>query len=330
MSRLFARLRGTAPSPVDPPDPGDYLPGVIAAGGGLQAVWNLRNTAGLSGPLTKNLPGDSALLPAGSSTSTGPNELFLPNSGAAYTVQDFGLLGHEVHMRAGAAQAILRNARLYNPGGGRLIEVETGADALFEDVELDSTGVSNIRATGVALGGGATHVVMRRVKSFGGSVSGVMVYSANTEWEDCFLGSYGLNPSPDPHMEPIFFFRGTHVIDQMLIDPTDELAAGGGTTALIYIEAGSTGSGLGNTEVTINRSILRGCGPAHLNIYSAIQIAAKGYNAKLTIKDSAIERGTHAGKPYALPSESNGGVVTIVDGGGNYDLNSGEPIILTK
>ena len=156
---------------------------------------------------------------------------------------------------------------------------------------------------------------------------------------DSFVGTFGHDPKDDSlpnaaansHMEQIFVGNGANTFTRVLFDssdantdPTNTL-----TTGLHYIE----GDLAGNITVAYVNCIIKGGQTQGISggakVQTAVALAAKNATTvNVTFTNCAIEHGQ--GYYIQTQAETGLGVVTVTDGGGNRDLNTGTLLTVTK
>jgi hypothetical protein len=156
---------------------------------------------------------------------------------------------------------------------------------------------------------------------------------------DSFMGTFGFDPKDDSlpdatansHMEQMFVGNGANTFTRVLFDtsdantdPTNTL-----TTGIHYIE----GDLSGNITVAYVNCIIKGGQTQGISggakVQTAVALAAKNATTvNVTFTNCAIEHGQ--GYYIQTQAETGGGVVTVTDGGGNRDLNTGTLLTVTK
>lgn len=307
-----------------PITPVSYPPGVVAAG--LQAVWNLRSTAGATLSPTLVMPTNSASLPSGSAVTTSPNQVFLPLSGTP-TLAGWNWNNYNPVVRGGVnLNTFTQNVMTANDGSGRLLKVgnddAVGGTALADYVTFDALGISNVNAGATQIDSNSS-LTIRHSRLVNASHINLKAFGAAVV-EDSWLGAYCLNPPGGAHCESAFFSSTTSLL-RVLVDNTDA-APLGGQTGPLYFEADVNG----NLVATMDSVIVNW--PSSMALLGTMQVAAKnGKTLQLTVRNSVLKRGSNTGSVnrYFVITQVTGGVVTIIDGGGNFDLETGAPINVT-
>lgn len=313
MSRLNFLYRGKAV--IVPPEPSVYPQGVIDLG--LQAVWDLKDTAGATLSSLYTPAANPGQLPAGTSVSTGPGQVQLPASGTYGEISRFNFSGYQVEPR-GSGVGSISQSYFANPGGTRLFISAGTSDVSIDRCTFTGASVTNDFAALVTPGTGTTFALTNS-KLQHAPMAILYSFAASTLVEDCYMSDVGENPiAVDPHLEMARSDKGDTIyrrsfFDMSTLNPT-------GVTGILYFEA-NTSSG-GPITVLIENCIL--AGSAIWSLLYTLQVAGKGQNVSITINDCAIENGITG--PIGI-TETSGGNVTIA-GMGNLDLHTGLPLVL--
>lgn len=298
-----------------------YPPGVIAAG--LQSVWDLRSTAGPTLATNKIMNADQASLPATSNVTASPPQVFLPTTGTP-TLDRWDWNNYNPVVRGGANLNTFTNNKFRAPGFGRLLKVGNdgpAGTALVQFTDFDATGISNVNAGATQIDSNST-LTVQNSRMFGASHINLKAFGVAVV-QDSFLGTFCLNPPVAAHCESAFFSNNT-TLSRVLVD-NSAAAPSGGQTGPLYFEADA----VGNIVATMDQTIINW--PDAMALLGTLQVAGKnGKSLRLTVSNSVFKKGSNAGLAgYFVITQFNTGTVCIIDGGGNYDLVSGNSINLT-
>jgi len=291
--------------------PPAYPQGVINAG--LQAVWDLRTTAGV-GPGVLTPVGMYALPPGLVLDASGVNStasasvnlidftgdgVFATNNGNVLDITDAVFAG-------AIARYLMMGRNSHNTGGGT--PACNVLRATFDGTLGLTANAALINGTGASPSLSLTNSRIDNAPRSG------MTWGGNgpLDMTDCFLGKFGLNTTAIDHLQAIHLLSGTCVWTHCLFDPVGSVYTGG-KTAIIYPEATD-----GPIDLTLDGCIVPDTD--HQFLYP-IHLSGHSFNAVMTIKNSVLQRGTHG--QYMTATGSH--VHTIIDGGNNWDID-GAPI----
>lgn len=302
-----ARLKLLLARPFTPDSGGSYPLGVIAAG--LQAVYDLKTTAGPTQSALITLPGGAASVPV---TISG-DDAQTATSGTV-TAARAQFTGYDLQAR-GTCVVALTQPRLGN-SGGRVAQVQDTASLTITDGEIDAAGAANAFSGAITAYEG-TEFAATNTKWVNAPMMFLRAYGPDFVITSNYFGSYGLNPyASDSHLEAIQVDGGTGGIHTSRFEPGSDPPSMGGHTAPLYYE-----DYLSNVDHEIRDVIIGWTGSP--GIPASVQAAAKnGRNVTLRVSGSVLKMGTSA---YVVPSQISG-VLTIIDEGGNYDYDTGAPI----
>jgi hypothetical protein len=313
-------------TPAPTPPSGTYPASVVAAG--LQSVWNLRTTAGLTSTPTKT-PTNSALPPGTTSVfEYGQNDIHITQD-ASFDGWDF--TGYRLIID-GSPTVTFTNTKFAYPNGDAVLDMGTTLDSespnvtcshcefdLHDMVEFYESPIRVYGNTTFTLNDSFLHNASRDYMS-------VIVTTNGLHASRNFIMSPGKASQVGDHIEAIHIYGGTNYLTQNLFDVTDGAHILGGWTGIFYTE------GYHVTAKTIaDRNILMGSQAARL-LYE-MQMGYKdnpGVTAETDLTNNVIERGTSSG--YM----GNSGGTLIMTGnrdlltGGSIDTNSLAAAALTS
>ena len=264
---------------------------VIAAG--LQSVWNLRNTAGLSHPAT-NTPGATAL-PAGAALAS------YVSAGVTYhevlvigscTFTDWDFTGYEVHVNGNIIVDFTNCRFRYN--GGYLLPFSGqsgGAPTVTcANCEFDGTGTLGQNESNVEIFNGSFSAANSWFHD--PAVDSITMLSSGTcALTSCYFRAPGKGSISTSHLECIHWRNGTNTATNCLFDLTDGVAYGvgvaprGGMTSVVFTE------GLqGVTSTACSGCIMIGAAALHTNY--TIQGGASTYTVSIVMQNCVLEKGT--------------------------------------
>jgi len=135
--------------------------------------------------------------------------------------------------------------------------------------------------------------------------------------DHCFVGAIGLLSKSDDHLETIFVHGGQISYKNTLFDVTGSPTPPSTLTGVLFFK-----STYSQIDAVIDHCIVTG--EASLKGNYAIQAASAGSDINLTISNTGLQRGTSG----YIGVTTGVGKVSIVDGGGNYDIDTGKAISL--
>lgn len=288
-----------------------FPPGVSAAR--LEAVWTLSRTAG---PKSDRQTSLRHVAPPGSRSDN--LNLYLPRTGGRLDRWD--LSGRAVAVDGGVFE--FNDVVFRNPDAPRLLMIgERGpAEVMIRNSRFDGADMTRLFAGVVQINPGSK-LTLRGCHM--DNAPRLLISSAGESLtlEDCYVGAFGMRPIPEDHLEAVFVHAGRVSFRRTLFDASgsEGRLPPNTLTAHLFFKAdvGPIDAELDGVVIT-GVKVLKG-------LYT-IQVGAKGHPARLTIRNSAIQRGSSG---YIGGTEESGGVVEVVDGGGNVDFDSGRPIKLT-
>jgi len=312
---------------------GEYPKGVVM--GNLYAVWDLRTTAGLSQSVTKRTSIDGT--PPGWSHDVTPSLYYSPTT--SFTLSRWAVDSGQA-LAQGPVGGTFSDVYFNNPGSGSTQYSNlatagynsTGGTYVYSHCEFDGTGMeywvdpSTGSAAFVNPIAGTT-VSFDNCRFNHAPLLNLKTHADSLTMTDCFVGTFGYDPKntvPLSHMENVFFDTGVVVLRRVCVDssaynsdPTEVY-----TTALVVAQtnASETTIYLTMEDCIVNGAMTQGDGTGlPYPIFLSARYAA-GKDVHLIISGCAIQKGQIG---YISVEELLGGQVTIVDGGGNYDLDTG-------
>lgn len=319
------RLRFQGRGGASPPDPGDYPQGVID--NGLEAVYDLKTTAGPTSAYTQTLAVGN--VPAGGySFSAGPpGQLFAP--AGETTIDKWWIKDGEIDITGTSVVHCVDSTFTY-AGGGKFVSL--GGTGEFHGLRclFDGATQSGTYATAMVVFGAGTTGSLKHCKFVNAPISHFLSFAVQADLEDCFFGMCGHDPlggDNGTHLELLRNDRGVMNVTRCFIDLRDykiELPPNppsqAGWTGIGFHETNSGGAQ--DIEVNYRDCIFLGCTLQEL-LY-VFQGGAKylGYNVTMTFNNCVIEPGEGA---FVGVAETATGQV-IVSGTGNV-TDLGIPII---
>jgi hypothetical protein len=311
--------------------------GVSAAG--LQAVYDNRTTAGVKQPLRYTPNANADLLPAGS--SYGGNRAILV---APFTLANWDFTGVWVD-QIGTGDGVYDQCKF----GGDVplpfqlafsLNKESGTSrAICNNCTMDGTGLGDNFDGMFDLYAGQfvdnNCLWMNSCQNFVTNVSSVGPHNFN----DGYMSLPATNGQGGSglHIQSLHNFVGVVNFDGYLIDwgpPSIASEFVGGPLGPLYAEdvSGASTINLTNCIVSLTGSPVTKDFPpgsgASGHVYWPLRAAGVTYTATIKVTGCAIQVGAQAeGGGYALGGGGNG---FIVDGGGNYDYDTGAPINVTS
>jgi hypothetical protein len=286
---------------------GSYPLGVVAAG--LQTEYDIYDNIGPTLSVVNTLPGGAASVPV---TISGDDALFATSGTINATRAQFA--GYNMVAR-GTADVTATHFRLSNPGS-RIFETQDTCSLVLEDSDVDCTGARNDFA-GACQPVAGTDFTVRRSRFTDATMMFINVFSDTCLIENCYFGEYGLDVFDiNSHLEAVFIHGGTGGIYNSRFEPASSPPSQGGHTAAIYYEESTA-----NIVHVLSDTVIGWTGSP--GIPASVQVAAKnGRSIALTVTGCALKEGT---SDYVVVSVLSGSV-TITDGGGNYDYDTGATI----
>lgn len=326
------RLKGHAPilSPPPPPPPppagGSYPAAVIAAdtalgGTTMRGVWDLYTTAGCRVAQASLTPIASATVPGtvtraagavtvngawtGSNIDFGGSGIFCLN-GTVLDLTDCSIpasssmrfwLGETAGASpSGSAAASLHYVTIDMTNGDT-----TGGHALITGLNASQLTVANSKILNSP----------RALIDWGTTTSLALTMT------DTVLGAFATNTATGDHTESIQFLGGTGTFTRVLIDPGYGLPqVPAAATGPIFFEATSA-----TVNVTLTNCIIL-C-PSSAGIYT-FQCKANNNNVNVTLTNCILQKGSSG---YHDLTHVGANVVTVTNGGGNYDFDTALPIL---
>lgn len=316
-----------------------YPVGVRALG--LQSVWNLRMTAGITSAqsaLTKT----SVSTPAGWSYDAG---LWYGPVATPWTLDNYFVDNGQLVQRTGTAT--VTNCYFNNPAPAESTsgaysacwsqgQITTPCTATFTNCTFDGTGMIYYLVPGNPGTFGAASIVRGTFDTTMSLTNCRIEHTplccfkttsqGTTTLTNCYFGTYGFDPKADSiggagansHMEQVFFDGGTWNISNCFFDcsgqDTDPLALV--STAQLYAQADTSG----NLTVNFTNCIINGASVISAASGGTYWMQFAGKNGKVctvTFNNCAID----AGKGRSVTAVGGGSV--SISGSGNVDLSTG-------
>lgn len=202
------------------------------------------------------------------------------------------------------------------PGGMRLLMVgeKTPEQKSYANVLFDGEGMGRLFAAGIQVQKGSS-LSLQNCRLINAPRLHIGFSGDTLSLDHCYMGKIGMAAVPGDHLEGIFVHAGKISYTNDLFDVADSPTLPHTITGILFFKSDG-----GLIDANIDHCIITGI--ASLQGNYAIQAAAAGYDLKLTISNTGLQRGTSG---YVGVTELKGRV-TVVDGGGNYDIDTGRPI----
>jgi hypothetical protein len=284
----------TRPSPPPPPAaPSGYPPGVAAAG--LQAVFNLKITAGAAASPTKRL--GLAETPADWSYDAGKLSI------AAASAQDGWIIDRSLHLQGAGTYAVTLSACALSLGAVGDYNIRNGKDDGGNAVTLDLVGCK-IDASTTASGWGGINSHDNSILNLTNcSCTGAArdyLFTNGGALTDCYFGVIGTNCLAGTHLEHGFLDGGTLTATRCFFDARGGASLGGWTGNLMF--GGLNAAGV----MTLTDCILAGA-PVYGGNY-AIQYRTDSHGVTINLIGCVVQKGSsgYIGRgPGASPAVIN-------------------------
>lgn len=236
----------------------------------------------------------------------------LPSQAASLSSDAKAVLG--LKDAAGPRQA--SDPKFGAPDGFRLLLLgeKVPEERSFSNVTFDGEGMKRLFGAGIQVNPGSS-LSLQNCRIVNAPRDHIIFSGISLNLDHCYIGKLGLLSQPGDHLEQIFVHGGNVKYSYDLFDMTGSPTPPKSITAVLFFKANGS-----DIDAVIDHCIITGISELQANY--PIQVDSNTYDVKLTISNTGLQRGTSG---YVGATQVKGRI-TIIDGGGNYDIDSGRPI----
>jgi hypothetical protein len=221
-------------------------------------------------------------------------------------------------LRAAAGPKLAQDPKFTAPGGFRLLMVgeKDPEQKSFTNAVFDGAGMGRVFASGIQVNSGSslTLVGCRLVNA---PRLHIVFIGTTLSLDQCYVGKIGMLSLPGDHLEAIFVHAGHVSYTHTLFDVTGSPTPPSSLSGVLFFKATD-----GQIDAVIDHCIITGI--LSLKGNYAIQAGSAGHDINLTISNTGLQKGTSG----YVGLTTGVGKVSLIDGGGNYDIDTGKPITL--